>query len=171
MPHHSGGYLVTRAQSVLASLVFTVAVAGTVAGLVAWLHQMNQPASSALLSGLNRVGTSRNRSGTLRMRPWSTPELALDWIVHAAAELRAHRRPGRCSQQHVGIQQRLRRGRRLVGDTPHNAGLLADARQSPAREHEWTFRCHRQRVCASTTGKRRYCLLFRRDEDEDCGRA
>jgi protein-S-isoprenylcysteine O-methyltransferase Ste14 len=37
MPHHDGGHLVTRAQSVLASLLFAVVVPGTVAGLIPWL--------------------------------------------------------------------------------------------------------------------------------------
>ncbi len=73
-------------------------------------------------------------------------DLALVQLVETqpATELGGDRRPGRRADDHVGTQQRVRRLRRLVFDSPQNAGFPGDSRQATACQHQCPLRCHRQ---------------------------
>ena len=78
-------------------------------------------------------------------------DLAFEQVLEAAAtaDLRRDRRTGRGAHQHVGIQQRPSRGRRLVGDAAQNACLPGDSRYSPATEHQRLFGRHVAAVCCA----------------------
>ena len=67
--------------------------------------------------------------------------------AQATAELGGDRRTGRCAEQHVGIQQRARRFRRFVFDTPQNADFPGDSRQSPAGQHQRHVSMSQTKVC------------------------
>ncbi len=66
--------------------------------------------------------------------------------IQAAADLCDDRRAGRGAEQHVGIQQGRRRGRRLVGDSDQNACLPSDSGDSAAAQHQRTFTRHAGRM-------------------------
>jgi hypothetical protein len=62
--------------------------------------------------------------------------------ARSAAELRGDRGPGRGTDEHVGIEQGTRSLRRFVFDAAQNADFPSDARESPAGQHQTTYRCH-----------------------------
>ena len=65
----------------------------------------------------------------------------------AAGDLRGHRRSCRRTDQDLDTQQCPGCFGGLVGDTGQHTGLPGDARQSPARKYQCTFRRHGVRVC------------------------
>ena len=65
----------------------------------------------------------------------------------SAAQLGGHGRAGRRAQQHVGIQQCLRRVHRFVGYASQNADLPSDARKPSTGENQCAFLWHGHPVC------------------------